>query len=173
MKKKLTPCALSLTLLLGAIATISLSSTPTGAATASCTPAHMRATVGSSEGAAGTIYVALVFTNTGPTCSIFGVPSIQPVLASRHHVGPPARNQSIGQMPALHVLTKGHSVSVAYGVTQTANYPASTCVAKSVNGVVVALGSFVRPTYLRLPISVCTTRASTTTRLIVAGTTGS
>ncbi|MHB1209168.1 MAG: DUF4232 domain-containing protein [Acidimicrobiales bacterium] len=174
MKKKLTPCAISLTLLLGAISAISFSSTPGGAAAvASCTPAHMRASLGTSEGAAGTIYVALVFTNTGQACAVWGVPSVQPVLKSRRHVGPAARNQSIGEMPARHVVTNGHSVSVAYGLTQTANYPASACVARAVNGVVVSLGTFVKPTYLRLPISVCTKRASTSTRLIVAGTTGS
>lgn len=173
MLKKLTPCTLSVALLLGAITLISFSGAPAGSAVAaSCAPAHIHTSVGASEGAAGTIYVALVFTNTGPSCAIWGVPSIQPTLRSRKPVGPPARNQSIGEMPARHVLAKGHSVSVAFGVTQTANYPASACVARSANGVVVSLGNFVRPTYERLAISVCTKRSSTTTRLIVAGTTG-
>ncbi len=174
MKRKITPCTLSVSLVLGAIAAISFSGTNASATTvASCTPAHMRASVGTSEGAAGTIYVALVFTNTGGTCAIWGVPSVQPVLASRRPVGPPARNQSMGAMGVRHVVGTGRSVSVAFGVTQTANYPASACVARAANGVVVSLGTFVRPTYLRLAISVCNKRASTTTRLIVAGTTGS
>ena len=101
------------------------------------------------------------------------MPAIQPVAGNAHHaVGPMARSLSMGQMPARHVIAKGQSVSVAFGVVETGNYTPSTCVARSASGVVVSLGSFVHSTYVHLPIIVCTKRTSITTRLIVAGTTG-
>jgi hypothetical protein len=176
MKKRITPCAMSAALLLGAITAISLNAgtgaVAGGATLASCVPAQMRVTHGAAQGTAGTTYIPLVFTNTGATCALWGVASVQPVLASRRALGPAARNQSMGEMPARHVLTRGRSVSVAFGVVETGNFTASSCVAREASGVVVSLASFVRPTYLRLPISVCTKRASTTTRLIVDGSLG-
>ena len=41
----------------------------------SCTPSAMGVSRGTSQGAAGTIYYPLVFTNHGPACAIWGVPS--------------------------------------------------------------------------------------------------
>lgn len=176
MARRFTPCALATTLLLGAITAIGLTSGPgavaSGATPASCVPAQMRVTHGPPQGTAGTTYIPLVFTNVGAACARWGVANVQPVLASRRALGPAARNQSMGEMPVRRVLAQGHSVSVAFGVVETGNYTASSCVARSASGVVVALASFVRPTYLRLPISVCTKRASTTTRLIVDGSFG-
>ena len=101
------------------------------------------------------------------------MPTVQPVVGSAHRkVGPTARSQSMGEMPARHVIVKGRSVSVAFGVVETGNYTPSTCVARSASGVMVALGDFVHSTYVHLSIIVCTKRASITTRLITAGTTG-
>ncbi len=128
---------------------------------------------GPADGTAGTIYYPIVFTNKGATCAIFGVPAIQPVSGSAHHaVGPLARSLSMGEMPARHVIAKGQSVSVAFGVIETGNYTPSTCVARSASGIVVTLGSFVTSRYVHLPIEVCTKRVSITTRLITSGVTG-
>jgi len=151
-----------------------------GAATAAsaapvknCVPSQIAVTHGPANGAAGTIYYPIIFTNTGATCALFGVPAVQPVAGAGHHaVGPLARSLSMGEMPARHVIAKGQSVSVAFGVTETGNYTPSTCVARSASGVMVTLGSFVTSRYLHLPITVCTKRTSITTRLITAGVTG-
>lgn len=144
--------------------------------TLNCTPAHLRVSIASPQGAAGTIYYPIVFTDIGAACSVWGVPRVQPVLGgpSRSHlsVGPAARNLSMGEMPVRRVLQTGQSVSDAFGVTESGNYSASTCRAKSAGGVVISLATFVHPTYVALKISVCTKIVSTTTRLIVRGTTG-
>jgi len=132
-----------------------------------------KVTHGAAQGTAGTIYYPIVFTNTGATCAIFGVPAVQPVVGSMHHaVGPLARSLSMGEMPVRHVIAKGQSVSVAFGVVETGNYTPSTCVARSANGVVITLGDFVHSRYVHLAIIVCTKRTSITTRLITAGVTG-
>lgn len=141
-----------------------------------CTSAHLRVTLGTSQGAAGTIYVPVIITNTGRACQIWGVPAVQPVVASAAHrftpVAPRARNTSIGQMPARHVVARGGAVSDAVGVTETGNYPSSACHARNATGIVVSLGGFVKRVYVPLKISVCTRQASTTTRLIVPGKAG-
>jgi len=151
-----------------------LSATPvSGSTIKSCAPAQIKVSHGPSDGTAGTIYIPIVFTNTGATCTIFGVPAIQPVTGSTHHfVGPIAHNESMGEMPALHTLAKGHSVSDAFGVVATGNFTPSTCVARRAQGVLVSMGSFVTSRYVALAMTVCTKRASTTTRLVAPGVTG-
>jgi hypothetical protein len=155
----------------GAIGTVA-----SATAVKNCVDSHLKVSVGMADGAAGTFYYPIVFTNEGSTCAIFGVPAIQPVIGgvsrSTTPVGPAARNVSMGQMPALHVVTKGHSVSVAIGVGDTLNYPTSACRPKTAHAIVINLGSFVSRHYLPLTISVCTKLSSVTTRLVTPGTTG-
>jgi hypothetical protein len=158
-----------------AVGTVALSTATTALAAPvkNCASAQLTVTHGAADGTAGTIYYPIVFTNTGATCAIFGVPAIQPVTGATHHaVGPLARNLSMGEMPARHVIARGQSVSVAFGVTEAGNYTPSTCLMRSAAGVAVALGTFVPSRYVHLSIVVCTKRASTTTRLISAGVTG-
>ena len=159
-----------------ALASGTLGSAASAAPAKDCAPAQLRISLGVSQGAAGTIYDPVVFTNTGPACTIFGVPAIQPVIGGASHshvaVGPPARNMSMGQMPAMHVVKTGKSVSDAFAVVETGNYTTSTCLPKNARAIVVTMGNFVHHAYVPLKISVCTKKASTSTRLIAAGTTG-
>ncbi len=142
-------------------------------ASANCEPSQLRVSVARPQGTAGTIYYPIVFTNRGGACWIWGVPGIQPVVgAKRHPLGPPATNESVGKMPARHLLGHGAAVSVGYGVAESGNYPAATCRARNASGVLVTLAPFIRPTYLALRISVCTRLSSTHTQLLVAGRTG-
>jgi len=139
----------------------------------SCVPMQIKVTHGASQGTAGTIYYPIVFTNSGAACAIWGVPAIQPVVGSGHRsVGPFAHSLSLGMMPVRQILATRRSVSVAFGVVETSNYTPSTCVAKSADGVLVTLGSFITKTYVHLPIKVCTKRTSTTTKLLVPGVNG-
>ncbi|NNN03328.1 MAG: DUF4232 domain-containing protein [Acidimicrobiaceae bacterium] len=143
----------------------------------SCTPAHMRLSLGRPQGAAGTFYYPIVFTNEGALCTIFGVPSIRAGLQPRAkhatvYVGPWARNLSIGYFPALHRLAHHQSVSVAFAVSDPYNYTASQCRPKAAAGVYVTLGSFARG-YLPIPhLTVCSAFPDLVTRLIVPGTSG-
>ena len=148
--------------------------TPTPrAVTADCTPAQLRLSVGRANGAAGTIYYPIIFTNRGAACWIWGVPGVQAVVGTTHHPqGPPAKNENIGEMPARHELRHGAAVSAAFGVAESGNFPVATCRPRNASGVRVTLAPFIHPTYLALRISVCTRRTSTYTQLLVAGRTG-
>jgi hypothetical protein len=78
----------------------------------------------------------------------------------------------MGEMPALHQLGQGRSVSVAVGVTDTGALSPKACAARKVSGVLVTLGSFVTNRYVKLPITVCSKMASVTTKLITPGVRG-
>ena len=156
------------------VGTGTLSAGPASAAPVNnCVSSQIKVSHGPAQGTAGTTYYAVVFTNKGAACAIWGVPTIQAVKGTVHHpIGPLARSLSMGMMPVRQVVAKGHSVSVAIGVTDTGNYTPSKCVPAQADGILVTLGSFVHSTYLHLPISVCTKLPSVTTKLIVPGTTG-
>ena len=154
------------------VAALAQASTSSAAVTPSCVASQLSVSVGRAQGTAGTTYYPIVFTNRAGTCAIWGVPAIQPVAKGRHALGPMARNTSMGMMPLRHVIKYGQSVSVAFGVVETGNYPAASCVARHAVGVDVSLASFVASTYRPLSITVCTHRASTTTRLLAPGSRG-
>lgn len=139
-----------------------------------CAPTQIKVSHGGSQGAAGTTYIPIIFTDTAGACAIWGVPGIQPVVGAMHRpVGPAARNISMGQMPVRHVLTKGRSVSAGIGVVDAGNFSPGSCGARAADGVMVSLGTFVHSKYVHLAITVCTKRSSVTTRLVVAGVSGS
>lgn len=138
----------------------------------SCVPTQMVVSLGRANGAAGTIYYPIVLTNRGGECAIWGVPAIQPLGATGQPLGPSARNASMGEMPARHVLAHGQSVSVGFGVSDTGNYSRAACVPRVAHSVRVSLAPFVKPTDVALVISVCTREASTSTRLLASGRTG-
>ncbi len=141
-----------------------------------CVTSQLGVRVGTPQGAAGTIYYPVIFTNRGAACALWGVPHIQPVVGGPAHrriaVGPPARNVSLGQMPVRLVVAHGRSVSDAFGVSESGNYPTNVCRAATARAIVVTLSPFVAATLLGLNISVCTRQASTSTRLLAPGTSG-
>ena len=148
--------------------------TPAGASNVSnCVSSQLTLAHGQSQGTAGTTYVPIVITNHRGTCAIWGVPAIQPVSGATHRaLGPIARNLSMGEMAMRQVISRGASVSVAFGVVDTGNYSSSTCVARRANGVKVSLGGFFANRFVDLPITVCTKITSTTTRLLAKGSQG-
>lgn len=142
-----------------------------------CVASHLRVSLGAARGHLGTVVQPVVITNAGPACVIFGVPMIQPVVGgasrSRVHVGAPARNLSMGEMAALHVVATGSSVSDAFAVMKVSDWSFSACRPERADGVLVSMGQFVPRVYVPIKITVCTKVPSTGTRLITSGTTGS
>ncbi|HUY42676.1 MAG TPA: DUF4232 domain-containing protein [Acidimicrobiales bacterium] len=147
---------------------------PAGAANVSdCVSSQLTLAHARSQGTAGTTYVPIVITNHRSTCAIWGVPAIQPVSGAAHRaLGPLARNLSMGEMAMRQVIAKGASVSVAFGIVDTGNYPSATCAARRASGVKVSLGNFFANRFVGFPLTVCTKIASTTTRLLAKGSQG-
>jgi hypothetical protein len=186
MKKILTPTAilvvattLGLGLLNAPVATASTRATAHVTIPA-CSPTQMRVTFGPANGAAGTIYHPVIFTNVSNTvCVINGIPLLQPGVSSTSMahtspfapVGPLSRNNTTSNLGSLITLRPSMSASATMGVTDTGNYPAQSCAAHTANAVRVRIMSIVA-TISFGPFTTCTRLASTSTLGLTLGTQG-
>jgi hypothetical protein len=95
-------------------------------AVAACHSASLRVHLGRSEGAAGTVYIAIVFTNTGSVrCTLRGFPGVSSYGPGGRQIGSPARRQPVAVRTV--VLAPRASASAAYGQAQALNYPRARC----------------------------------------------
>lgn len=94
--------------------------------TPGCSTAHLRASIGGGEGAAGSVYDTIVFTNTGGSrCTLYGYPGVS-LANSGGPIGAPAtRDRS--QSPSVVTLAPGAKASAVLRVVNAQNYPSSTC----------------------------------------------
>jgi hypothetical protein len=103
--------------------TTSAPSTPTSTLPGGepCTSAHLSVAVGQSQGAAGTIYYPLVFTNTGSTsCTLDGYPGVSLVGSSGNQIGLPATRQG-APSPSSVSLAPGTTTSVTFSLSDVLN----------------------------------------------------
>ena len=93
--------------------------TRTARSVPTCTVGSLSVSLGRPEGAAGSLYQPIKFTNTGHgSCALRGYPGVS-VLDSRHHrIGAPATHS--GRSYATVTLARGHSASA---VVRTTNGP--------------------------------------------------
>lgn len=105
-------------------------STSASAGLAECTTAMLRVKIGSSNGAAGTIYYDIVFTNVGSgTCFLRGYPGVSLVSAGStagSQIGADAKRDSVTPSKQI-VLAAGQTAHAVLGVAQAGNFPASRC----------------------------------------------
>lgn len=105
-------------------------SPPPAAGPAECTTAMLRIKIGSSNGAAGTIYYDIVFTNVGSgTCFLQGYPGVSLVSAGSaagSQIGADAKREP-GTPAKQVVLTTGQTAHAVLGVAEAGNFPASKC----------------------------------------------
>lgn len=126
----------------------SQASSPHAAGPAPCATTELQVRLGTSSGAAGSVYQAINFTNTGAgACTLYGYPGVS--LATTH---PPsqigaaaARNPS--PPPKQVTLAPGAVANAVVQITFAGNYPASTC------GPTPASALLVYPPNLKTPVS--------------------
>lgn len=144
-----------------------------------CVGSSLKVTIGRTEGAAGTIYYPLVFTNAGSTgCAISGIPRVQPVTGATVSVthlpvGPKAGLQDFstsGYGQSIR-LAPGAQASAAYGVGESGNYTPSKCGPADFAGVTVLVGG-IGHWWAPLKSSTCTRLVSTFVSGVVPTTTG-
>ena len=165
------PIALSLTLAAALTTPLVASTTTAVAAAPSCHSGQLQLKMTRSQGTAGATIYSLQFTNTGATCTLFGVLSLQPVAGTPlHNVGPLSMNDSRGEMAVLHTLQKGQSVVSPISFTDTDNYPTSRCAPVAITGVRVTLGddavAFVAHRFVPQVERVCTKLPSVSAKLL-------
>jgi Protein of unknown function (DUF4232) len=128
----------------GATATVTVTATPSQAASApstpapttapaaagpsTCPPSDLQASLGPSNGTAGTIYQVVVFTNTsGTACVMYGYPGVSFVTgAGGSIIGAPAGRNTI-LAKTLVTLQPGGQAYALVGVTDTGALPPSEC----------------------------------------------
>lgn len=100
-----------------------------------CRPGAIAVRLGRSGGAAGTIYVAIVFTNTGAVrCTLHGYPGVSSVDAAARQIGSPASRVSARVSARTVALAPRGSASAIYGQAQALNFPRSRCHPVSARG---------------------------------------
>ena len=112
------------------------SATPSSSAAAAGAPAcatrSLKATVGIAQGAAGSVYQVIDFTNiSGSPCTLFGYPGM--ALAGGTPVTQigAAAARSTGSSAKLVTLAAGKTANALLQITQAENYSASRCAPKA------------------------------------------
>jgi hypothetical protein len=92
-----------------------------------CPAMALTVSLGPGNGAAGSTYYPIEFTNSsGTTCSLYGYPGVSFVTASGTQVGAAAAEDPT--YPRMMVtLTPGGTVHAEIRITDAQNYPPSTC----------------------------------------------
>ena len=101
---------------------------PAGALASACKTANLKVTTANSEGAAGSTYTNIDFTNTGSaSCTLYGYPGVSLAAgSSASQVGAAAQRSATGR-PTVVTLKPGATGNALLRVTQALNYPSSAC----------------------------------------------
>jgi len=138
-----------------------------------CTAAQLRASLGPGQAAAGTTYIAIVFTNPVVyTCVVRGYPSvISGTGPGGARVGPSASDQP-GAMPEVWVEPFVGRANASLGIVETGNFTPSACHARSARALWVTPPHSTHARYLAYAHSACTRLSSTHVRSVFAGSSG-
>jgi hypothetical protein len=127
----------------------------TPAGPAGCATTVLTASMGPSNGAAGSSYYPLEFTNSSSvTCSLYGYPGVSFVTASGAQVGMAAVEDPTYPRQLV-MLTPGSTVHAELRVTDAQNYPPSTCQPATVNRLRIFPPGQTSPLYISFTAMAC------------------
>jgi uncharacterized protein DUF4232 len=93
-----------------------------------CATTDLKATVGVAQGAAGSVYQVIDFTNIGSsTCSLYGYPGVALAGGTPVTQVGAAASRSTSTAPSLVTLAAGSTANALVRITVAQNYPTSTC----------------------------------------------
>ena len=130
------------------------------AGTPACATRYLKATVGVAQGAAGSIYQVIDFTNiSGAACTLFGYPGL--ALAGGTPVTQigAAAVRSPTSSPRLVTLAAGKTANAVLQITHAANYPASRCAPKASTYLQIYPPNQTTPIYLAYKSTGCSASA--------------
>jgi hypothetical protein len=105
---------------------------------AMCTVRDLEVSLGESEGAAGTVYRALVFTNAGDdSCTIEGIPHVA-FVTGEHGEQVGAAAASVGAAGPAVMLEPESAAAAPVGFVQTGNFDPDACQPTDVSGLRVS-----------------------------------
>jgi hypothetical protein len=99
-----------------------------GGGPAGCATRDLQAKAGVAQGAAGSLYQVIVFTNiSAATCTLYGYPGVSLVAGTpATQVGLAASRSTVGG-PSVVTLAPGKNANALLRITQALNYPSATC----------------------------------------------
>ncbi len=106
------------------------------------------------NGAAGTIYYQVQFTNTSTVeCTLSGYPGVSAVNRAGHQIGAAARR--VGPLSVLVYLKAGATARASLGIVETGNFPASSCKPVTAFGLRVYAPNQTASDVIPFPFSTC------------------
>jgi len=141
-------------------AAVSPTATPTQPGPLPCPTSALQASMGQGNGAAGSTYYPLVFTNTsGADCTLFGYPGVSFVTG----IGGSQIGRAASRNPALSseqvTLAAGGSAHASLQVVNAANYSAASCHQVTVHWLKIYPPNQTAPLYLSFTASACQRQA--------------
>ena len=138
-----------------ASSTASGSGSDSGAA-AACATSSLRVTKSNGNGAAGSFYFQLNFTNTGPTaCTLFGYPGVSFTTSGHAQLGSPATREPAHSK--LVTLKPGATNSATLRVTDVSVFSKDSCHPASAALIKIYPPNQTAPLYITGGTEVCTT----------------
>ncbi len=154
-------------------ATPSPSASPSAVAAAPCRSTHLRLSISSGQGAAGSSYQPIVFTNTGSKpCSLYGYPGVSFVDSSGHQLGLPA-SHSGGSKQLVTLAGHGGTASALLQEPDPGVFSPANCKQTTASQVKVYPPNQTGALFAADPVVICTTKKGrTSVRTVVVGASG-
>jgi hypothetical protein len=140
---------------------------------ARCQSSHLTLSLGQGQGAAGSTYTPIVFTNTGSTaCELHGYPGVSFVDASGHQIGVPA-TEDTGKVKTVKLTAGGGTANALLRQPNPGNFDPSACQQTTATKLRVYPPGETVALFLADPAPVCATHAGRAgVRPVAAGTGG-
>jgi hypothetical protein len=149
------------------VSTPATSSPGGGGGTPGCATASLQATAGTAEGAAGSVYQVLDFTNiSSAACTLFGYPGVALAAGTPPTQVGAAANRSTAAPASLVTLEPGQTANALLRITQALNYPTATCSPTPTTSLQIYPPNQTVPIYLAYSSTGC---ASTAVNLLTIG----
>jgi hypothetical protein len=147
-----------------------------GGGAAGCATQDLRATVVNAEGAAGSVYQNIDFTNTGSTsCTLYGYPGVSLGSGTPFTQIGAAATRSTAAPATVVTLAPGQTGNALLRVTQAQNYPSATCAPKTTTDLQIYPPGQTTAIYLAYQSTGCTSKTVNllTIGVVQAGATSS
>jgi hypothetical protein len=121
-----------------------------------CATSGLAVKLGAGNGAAGSVFFPIVFTNTsGSSCSLFGYPGVSFVTGQGGSQIGSAATRDTTQPAATIVLAAGGVAHATLRVVQAANFPAASCKPTTANTLKIFPPGQTDPLYLAFTATTC------------------
>jgi hypothetical protein len=129
-----------------------------GGAADGCATRDLQVKAGIAQGAAGSVYQVIDFTNIGnTTCTLYGYPGVSLAAGTPvAQIGAAASRSAAEGSPAVVTLKPGQTGNALLRITQAMNYASAACSPKTTTYLQIYPPNETTPVYLSYPSTGCT-----------------